>query len=106
MTDEAGPEHRVFVYGTFIPGDVRWPLIADEVMVARRARVAGRLYDTGRGYPAARFGGGRFIEGWVYELGSRGPALEAVLAELDDIEAVVLGLITSICIASNHPSSA
>ncbi|MEI2422358.1 hypothetical protein V6O07_18910, partial [Arthrospira platensis SPKY2] len=46
----------LFAYGTLLPGDERWPLLSpfvvDEGWVDR---VPGELFDTGLGYPAARF---------------------------------------------------
>ena len=45
---------RLFVYGTLVPGAAAWSVLAPWVVGAARAdAVAGRLYDTGRGYPAA-----------------------------------------------------
>ncbi len=45
----------VFVYGTLLPGHLRWHLVDPFVAASHPARAAGRLYDTGRRYPAARF---------------------------------------------------
>lgn len=47
--------HHLFVYGTLAPDQQRWRLIADLVGPAERCAVAGRLFDTGGGYPAALF---------------------------------------------------
>jgi gamma-glutamylcyclotransferase (GGCT)/AIG2-like uncharacterized protein YtfP len=47
---------ELFVYGTLVPGGTSWDVIAASVLGVRPATVAGRLYDTGRGYPAATFG--------------------------------------------------
>lgn len=44
--------HWLFVYGTLMPGRLRWPLVADDVVDRRPATVPGTLYDTGHGYPA------------------------------------------------------
>ena len=47
---------HLFVYGTLQPGDVRWPFLAPYVAdEGVPDTVCGRVYDTGRGYPAARF---------------------------------------------------
>jgi gamma-glutamylcyclotransferase (GGCT)/AIG2-like uncharacterized protein YtfP len=53
------PVDRVdlFVYGTLMPGHLRWPMIRAHVLGAEDAAVPGVLYDTGYGYPAARFDG-------------------------------------------------
>lgn len=45
----------LFVYGTLGPGEEAWPLLEPHATELRRAQVAGRLYDTGNGYPAAVF---------------------------------------------------
>ena len=48
---------RLFVYGTLAPGSDAWPVLARWATGTPCAdRVAGILYDTGRGYPAAVFG--------------------------------------------------
>jgi gamma-glutamylcyclotransferase (GGCT)/AIG2-like uncharacterized protein YtfP len=47
---------RLFVYGTLAPGGEAWPVLARWVAGDPVAdSVAGSLYDTGRGYPAATF---------------------------------------------------
>jgi gamma-glutamylcyclotransferase (GGCT)/AIG2-like uncharacterized protein YtfP len=47
---------RLFVYGTLAPGHDAWPVLEPWVVGAWQAdAVTGRLYDTGRGYPAATF---------------------------------------------------
>lgn len=46
----------LFVYGTLMPGHLRWPALRPYAVATERATVPGRLWDTGRGYPAARFG--------------------------------------------------
>ncbi len=46
---------RVFVYGTLMPGHLRWGLLSGAVVAHEEASTGGRLYDTGWGYPGARF---------------------------------------------------
>lgn len=59
----------MFVYGTTMPGHVRHPLIEDFVAESSRASVPGRLYDSGNGYPAAKFSGGPgTIDGYLLRL--------------------------------------
>lgn len=86
----AGGRHHLFVYGTLRPGDVRWhflaPYAADE---GRDDSVAGRLYDTGRGYPAAVFGPSGTIAGRTY--GLRIDRLDEALSVLDAEEDSVAG---------------
>lgn len=73
----------LFAYGTLMPGRLRWPLIADDVVGRRRSAVAGTLYDTGLGYPALVLGGDRRVAGWLLGLSERAPT---VLDNLDVIE--------------------
>lgn len=49
--------HRLFVYGTLLPGRLRWPLLAPFVTDQLPAAVPGRLFDSGRGWPVAVFAG-------------------------------------------------
>jgi gamma-glutamylcyclotransferase (GGCT)/AIG2-like uncharacterized protein YtfP len=79
----SGPMRWLFVYGTLMPGRLRWPLIADDVVRQRPSTVAGTLYDTGRGYPALVVGGDRRVPGWLLGLSQRAPA---VLEHLDAVE--------------------
>lgn len=57
MTGTSAPA-AVFVYGTLLPGHVRWHLVEPFVAAARPGRVPGRLFDTGHRYPAALFSTG------------------------------------------------
>jgi gamma-glutamylcyclotransferase (GGCT)/AIG2-like uncharacterized protein YtfP len=69
LTASTGEPTQVFVYGTTQPGHVRYEFIEDFVAHTRPARVVGQLFDTGAGYPAAKFGEGRsLIEGHLLEL--------------------------------------
>lgn len=87
----AAPVHRLFVYGTLRPGDVRWPML--EPFVADSGvpdTASGEVYDTGRGYPAAVFGDDGTIVGRTYRL--RHDRLDEALTVLDVEEATVAGL--------------
>lgn len=79
----SGSTPWLFVYGTLMPGRLRWPLIAADVVRQRPSAVPGILYDTGRGYPALVVGGDSRVHGWLLELSERAPA---VLARLDVVE--------------------
>ena len=83
---------RVFVYGTLLPGGVRWPVIGPYVHTVTPAMVPGVLYDTGQGYPGAHFTDGATtrIDGSVLEL--HAPMLLDALDLLDEIEGVDEGL--------------
>lgn len=83
------PLPHLFVYGTLQPGGRWWYVVERHVVASRFATTGGRLFDTGRGYPAAvlaRRGDvaerGR-VHGAVLELGGD---LPAVLADLDAFE--------------------
>jgi gamma-glutamylcyclotransferase (GGCT)/AIG2-like uncharacterized protein YtfP len=58
--------------------------------------VAGDVYDTGLGYPAATFGGSALIFGRVYQLY---PA-PAALAALDEVEGAVRGLYRRVAVTT------
>jgi gamma-glutamylcyclotransferase (GGCT)/AIG2-like uncharacterized protein YtfP len=57
--------HRLFVYGTLLPGEPRWSMLEHCAETAIDATAAGTLWDTGRGYPAAVFSGSAEIQGAV-----------------------------------------
>ena len=81
---------RLFVYGTLAPGHDAWAVLEPWIVGAPVPDVAsGRLYDTGRGYPAATFAtdGGR-AEGVVHgAIVTLDPArTAAALAALDRYE--------------------
>ena len=85
---------HLFVYGTLLPGELRWPFLEPFVLgEGTPDTVAGVLYDTGHGYPAAAFDAestDRTITGRVFELhaGRSDDALE----RLDEVEGAVAGL--------------
>ena len=82
---------NLFVYGTLRFGDVRWkflePFVVDE---GAPDTVAGDLFDTGAGYPAAIFSSGNTIIGHRYEL--LGDREDEALQLLDAVESAVTGL--------------
>ena len=83
--------NHVFVYGTLLPGDVRWgylePFVADE---GSPDSVSGSLFDTGFDYPAAVFeSGSSTILGRTFEVAA--DRLEECLAVLDVEEDTVGG---------------
>jgi gamma-glutamylcyclotransferase (GGCT)/AIG2-like uncharacterized protein YtfP len=82
---------HLFVYGTLLPGQVRWPHL--EPFVAGPGcpdTVAGALYDTGCDYPAARFGEPGAILGHSFPLLL--DRLDHALRHLDEVEGAVAGL--------------
>jgi gamma-glutamylcyclotransferase (GGCT)/AIG2-like uncharacterized protein YtfP len=96
---------HLFVYGTLHPGDVRWPILAPYVADSGVAdRVAGRVYDTGRGYPAAVFGAYGTIVGRTYRL--RADHLDEALAVLDKEESSVPGGYTRVVVTTSAGTEA
>ena len=80
----------VFVYGTLLPTEGRWPLLEPFAVGVRTAAVTGRLFDTGRGYPCALFSSTGSIPGAVIDI--EPDRIDEVLALLDEVEGVVFGL--------------
>lgn len=77
----------VFVYGTLMPGEPLWPVLAPYALSWRDATAAGRIWDTGRGYPAVRFDvAGEVVPGVLVTL-DPGQA-PAAIAALDEVEEV------------------
>jgi gamma-glutamylcyclotransferase (GGCT)/AIG2-like uncharacterized protein YtfP len=85
----------LFVYGTLMPGRLRWPYVARDVVERRPATVAGTLYDTRRGYPAlvldgsAGAGGGPGGPGGRVSgtlLGFADESADGILDRLDPVE--------------------
>jgi gamma-glutamylcyclotransferase (GGCT)/AIG2-like uncharacterized protein YtfP len=79
---------RMFVYGTLMPGRLRWPLLEPFATGHRPATVPGELYDAGRGWPVAVLAdspdGTGHVPGYVVELDPG--SLAACLALIDDVE--------------------
>lgn len=84
------PGH-LFVYGTLLPGEVRWSLLEPYVLDRGAPDSAGgTLYDTGLDYPAAVFGGGATILGRTFAID---PDVHSeCLDHLDAVEGTVGGL--------------
>src|SRR6187431_489407 len=82
--------NHVFVYGTLLPGDVRWrylqQFVADE---GTPDSVDGSLYDTGFDYPAAVFEGSEAAAGDVDGAIILGRTFEVAREVLDDCLAVL-----------------
>lgn len=81
----AAAEPALFVYGSSMPGMSRYDVIGRYVLRSARDTVQGSLYDSGLGYPLAKFGGDGQIRGVVLWLD---PATaEAALTEMTRVEA-------------------
>jgi gamma-glutamylcyclotransferase (GGCT)/AIG2-like uncharacterized protein YtfP len=96
---------HLFVYGTLRPGEVRWqflePFVVDE---GRDDAVAGQLYDSGAGYPAARFDRDGTISGRLYAL--RPDTLAEALTLLDEVEAAVQHLFHRVSVTTASATTA
>ena len=96
---------HLFVYGTLRPGEARWPHLAPFVDdEGHDDVVSGALYDTGHGYPAARFDHSGTIHGRVYPL--HVDRLDECLQLLDEVEAAVLDLFRRVAITTSTGVSA
>jgi gamma-glutamylcyclotransferase (GGCT)/AIG2-like uncharacterized protein YtfP len=85
---------RLFVYGTLMPGRLRWPLLAPFARGHRSAEAAGRLYDSGHGWPVGVFGDDGVIPGTLVELD---PARrDAALPVIDEVEDTATDLLRRI----------
>lgn len=82
----------LFVYGTLMPGHLRWPMLAPHAIDQRKAETPGRLFDTGNGWPAGLIGPHAdaatpgTVPGWVISLDLDDP--EGMLARLDAMEGI------------------
>lgn len=91
---------RLFVYGTLRPGQQRWPFLAPFVTdEGHDESVDGVLYDTGNGYPAARFDHTGTIHGRIYPLDL--DRLDEALRLLDEVEGAVVDLFHRVAITTS-----
>ena len=88
----------LFVYGTLMPGHLRWAVLEPHAVGWRPAAVEGHLYDSGQGWPAAVFQpGDGLVRGWAVDLGP--DVIEVVLGHLDEVEGVAEGLFRRVEVA-------
>lgn len=88
----------LFVYGTLMPGHLRWAVLEPHAVGWRPAAVEGLLYDTGQGWPAAVFRpGADLVRGWAVDL--RPEVADVVMAHLDEVEGVDEGLFLRVEVA-------
>jgi gamma-glutamylcyclotransferase (GGCT)/AIG2-like uncharacterized protein YtfP len=82
----AQPPRCLFVYGTLIPGRLRWPLLAPFATAFRPAEAAGHLFDSGRGWPVAAFdsASAAWIPGVAVDVDVN--RLDECLRVIDDVE--------------------
>lgn len=74
----------LFVYGSSMPGMSRYREISEYVTRSARDSVQGQLYDSGLGYPMAKFGGEGEVSGFVLWLDP--DTADAALAEMTRLE--------------------
>jgi gamma-glutamylcyclotransferase (GGCT)/AIG2-like uncharacterized protein YtfP len=75
---------QYFMYGTMMPGHLRYPAIDQFVASTTPDTVSGSLFDTGSGYPAAKFDGGGQVHGFLLTLApERAAEATRVIAELE-----------------------
>jgi gamma-glutamylcyclotransferase (GGCT)/AIG2-like uncharacterized protein YtfP len=74
----------LFVYGTLMPGRLRWPILAPFARAHRPADVGGKLYDSGNGWPVAVFGDDGVVPGVLVELAPE--RADEALPILDEVE--------------------
>jgi gamma-glutamylcyclotransferase (GGCT)/AIG2-like uncharacterized protein YtfP len=90
---------RLFVYGTLLPGGLRWPFLQPFATGARPADVPGTLYDSGYGWPVATLTGaddGALVPGTLVDL-DPARAAEALRA-MDEIEATATDLLARVAV--------
>lgn len=88
----------LFVYGTLMPGHLRWSVLEPHAVGWRPAAVEGHLFDSGRGWPAAVFTPGEdLVRGWAVDL--RPEVADVVIAHLDEVEGVDQGLFRRVEVA-------
>jgi gamma-glutamylcyclotransferase (GGCT)/AIG2-like uncharacterized protein YtfP len=76
---------RLFVYGTLMPGRLRWPILERFAIASREALVPGTIYDSGEGWPVAVFADlDDVVPGVLVDLDPS--SLEDALPILDDVE--------------------
>ncbi|XXM71623.1 gamma-glutamylcyclotransferase [Lysinibacillus sphaericus] len=75
---------NVFVYGTLRRHEENHSLLKDASLQYEQAWAQGKLYDTGKGYPALKEGEGT-VYGEIYKIN------EEILAKLDEIEDYIEG---------------
>lgn len=76
---------HLFIYGTLMPGDTRWRHLSPYALGWEPATAPGSLWDTGYGYPAAKFDeAAGEIPGLVVTL--RPEVAEVAIQVLDQVE--------------------
>ena len=92
---------HLFVYGTLMPGQPRWPALAPWASGGpTQDCIRGQLFDTGYGWPAAVVGAGELIPGFTVAFN---PArITEALTALDEIEGTSQGLFRRVPAVTNN----
>jgi gamma-glutamylcyclotransferase (GGCT)/AIG2-like uncharacterized protein YtfP len=98
--DDARPA-ALFVYGTLMPGRLRWPLLQPFVTGHQPAGVPGRLFDSGQGWPVATLDDrtvASVVPGILVALDRQ--RLEACLELIDDVEDTATDELRRLCVTT------
>jgi gamma-glutamylcyclotransferase (GGCT)/AIG2-like uncharacterized protein YtfP len=82
--------NQLFVYGSSKPGQPRYDYIQHYVASETEDSVTGYLYDSGQDYPAAKFGPGEPIAGWVLTI--HDDSVEEFFTEMTQMESGLFAL--------------
>lgn len=96
---------RLFVYGTLMPGRLRWPILARFAVGSRDAHVPGTIYDSGEGWPVAVFAdGAAVVPGVLVELDPT--TVAEALPLLDEVEDTATDRLRRIVVATTDGATA
>ena len=102
------PLNQLFIYGTLIPGEERWVYLEDFITEITPDTTRGLLYDTGRGYPAARFDATNSIPQLIHGLRMTiaPDRIDECLELMDEVEAAERGLYHRVVIVTDDGETA
>ena len=104
MSEHVDPP-RLFAYGTLQPGRLRWWFLAPFAVGHRAAEVAGRIYDSGYGWPVATFGATtELVPGTVIDLDAA--RADEAIELLDEVEATATDLLRRIVVTTTSGEQA
>jgi gamma-glutamylcyclotransferase (GGCT)/AIG2-like uncharacterized protein YtfP len=103
-TGEPDPP-RLFVYGTLMPGRLRWPILERFAVASRDARVPGTIYDSAEGWPVAVFADrDEVVPGVLVDLDPS--TLDQALQILDDVEDTATDTLRRIIVTTTEGDAA
>ena len=104
--DAAHPA-ALFVYGTLMPGRLRWPLLEPFATGHQPAGVAGRLFHSGQGWPVATLDDhtvATVVPGILVAVDRQ--RLEACLELIDDVEDTATDELRRVCVVTTAGDAA